>query len=81
LPDLSSPLTCLPSRFKVEDDAGIIPENPVSRLLSPNPSLLSWACIRLDRLRPGYRFVRLHDPRGRPIRGGKLFVRIEKSFS
>ena len=57
-----------------------MPDNPVSRLRSPNPSLLSWACIRLDRLRVGYRFVRLADPRGRPIRGGRLFVKVEKKL-
>lgn len=56
-----------PCRFKVEDEARIGPDE-----------LLSWACIRLDRLRPGYRYVRLMDKKGRPIKDGKLLVRIHK---
>jgi hypothetical protein len=40
--------------------------------------LLAWACIRLDRLRSGYRFVGLIDPKGNPIPGGKLLVKVEK---
>lgn len=66
-------------RFKIEDESRLVPDNPVSRLLNLN--ILSWACIRLDRLQQGYRFVRLFDPRGRPIRGGKLLVKIEKNLS
>ncbi|KAH6697475.1 phosphatidylinositol-specific phospholipase C [Plectosphaerella plurivora] len=54
-------------RFKVEDEARIGPDE-----------LLSWACIRLDRLRPGYRYIRLMDKKGRPIKDGKLLVRIHK---
>ena len=40
--------------------------------------LLSWTCIRLDRLQPGYRFIRLLDLKGCPLRGGSLFVKIDK---
>ncbi|TDZ51692.1 1-phosphatidylinositol 4,5-bisphosphate phosphodiesterase delta-3 [Colletotrichum trifolii] len=54
-------------RFKVEDDPHF-----------GGDELLSWACIRLDRLRSGYRFVRLMDTKGRPIEGGKLLVKIDK---
>lgn len=42
--------------------------------------LSSWACIRLDRLRPGYRFIRLYDPHGK-VMPSSLFVRIHKSVS
>ncbi|ORY67296.1 PLC-like phosphodiesterase [Pseudomassariella vexata] len=57
-------------RFKVEDDA--------PRLVSINRDpFAAWACIRLDRLRPGYRFIHLIDPKGNPTRG-VILVRIEK---
>jgi hypothetical protein len=56
------------SRFKVEDN-----------LTSGMRNLLSWACIRLDRLRSGFRFVGLIDPKGNPIPGGKLLVKVEKT--
>ncbi|PKS09407.1 hypothetical protein jhhlp_004022 [Lomentospora prolificans] len=55
-------------RFKVEDEQSMV----TSR------ELLSWACIRLDRLRCGYRFVSLMDPKGRPIPDGKLLIKVEK---
>ncbi|TKW52219.1 1-phosphatidylinositol 4,5-bisphosphate phosphodiesterase 1 [Colletotrichum tanaceti] len=54
-------------RFKVEDDP-----------ILGSDELLSWACIRLDRLRPGFRFIRLMDTKNRPIEGGKLLVKIDK---
>ncbi|KPM34196.1 hypothetical protein AK830_g12376 [Neonectria ditissima] len=57
-------------RFKVEDAAK----------LGSSP-LLAWACIRLDRLRNGYRFVRLMDSRGCPVNDGKLLVKIEKTIA
>lgn len=41
---------------------------------------LAWACIRLDRLRSGYRFIRLLDMKGNPIPEGRLFVKIEKQL-
>ncbi|KAF4920800.1 1-phosphatidylinositol 4,5-bisphosphate phosphodiesterase 1 [Colletotrichum viniferum] len=54
-------------RFKIENDP-----------LLGGDELLSWACIRLDRLQPGYRFIKLMDTKGRPIEGGKLLVRVDK---
>lgn len=39
--------------------------------------LAAWACIRLDRLQHGYRFIDLKDAHGRPS-AGKLLVKIEK---
>lgn len=59
------------SRFKIEDEHSF--QNMVG-----SRELLSWACIRLDRLRSGYRFVGLLDPKGIPIPNGKLLVKVEK---
>ncbi|KAH6604146.1 hypothetical protein Trco_007592 [Trichoderma cornu-damae] len=39
---------------------------------------LAWACIRLDRLQRGYRFIRLLDMKGNEVFGGKLLVKVEK---
>ncbi|KAL8905719.1 MAG: hypothetical protein Q9207_002475 [Kuettlingeria erythrocarpa] len=41
--------------------------------------LAAWACIRLDRLKSGFRFIRLLDAIGKPSRGS-LLVKIEKSL-
>jgi hypothetical protein len=41
--------------------------------------LAAWACIRLDRLQQGYRFIRLLDSKGLPS-PGLLLVKIEKSL-
>ncbi|KAG6010443.1 hypothetical protein E4U21_006442 [Claviceps maximensis] len=55
-------------RFRIGDDSRI------------STSILAWACIRLDRLRQGYRFVRLMDMNGSPIDRGGLFVKVEKKL-
>ncbi|EZF71122.1 hypothetical protein H105_06744 [Trichophyton soudanense CBS 452.61] len=52
-------------RFKIKDDEIGIDD------------LLAWACIRLDRLRQGFRFIRLFDTNGKPT-DGILLVRISK---
>lgn len=39
--------------------------------------LAAWACVRLDRLRSGWRFVHLLDKEGR-VSGGALLVKVEK---
>ncbi|KAI9884678.1 MAG: hypothetical protein M1823_003528 [Watsoniomyces obsoletus] len=39
--------------------------------------MVAWACIRLDRLKSGYRFVRLLDARGQECKG-VLLVKIDK---
>ncbi|POS75219.1 phosphatidylinositol-specific phospholipase C [Diaporthe helianthi] len=54
-------------RFKIEDE-GLVKDR-----------LAAWACIRLDRLQSGYRFIDLKDAHGRPS-AGKLLVNIEKKF-
>ncbi|CAK7207368.1 hypothetical protein SEUCBS139899_010178 [Sporothrix eucalyptigena] len=55
-------------RFLVKDTGGAIHRDV----------LLGWAAVRLDRLRPGYRLVRLRDPvHGRP-NGALLLVKIAK---
>lgn len=43
-------------------------------------SLAAWACIRLDRLRSGYRFIKLLDSEGVESKG-VLLVKIEKKLS
>lgn len=43
-------------------------------------SLLGWSCIRLDRLRTGYRLVRLMGPGNKPTKGVVL-VRIEMAMT
>ena len=55
-------------RFKIQDDE------------IGKDDLAAWACIRLDRLRSGYRFIHLFDTLGRHSTG-VLFVKIEKSTS
>lgn len=55
------------TRFKIEDE-GLVKDR-----------LAAWACIRLDRLQPGYRFIDLKDAHGRPS-AGKLLVNVEKKF-
>ena len=53
------------TRFKIED----------SRYATD--ILAAWACIRLDRLQQGYRFIHLLDAKGLPT-PGLLLVKIEK---
>ncbi|KKK18567.1 hypothetical protein AOCH_004639 [Aspergillus ochraceoroseus] len=55
-------------RFKVKDDE-------IGR-----DSLAAWACIRLDRLREGYRVIRLCKCDGSES-GGHLLVRVTKNIS
>ncbi|OTA97611.1 hypothetical protein M434DRAFT_19005 [Hypoxylon sp. CO27-5] len=57
-------------RFKVENDAP---------LLSIHDAPLGWACIRLDRLATGYRFVHLFDANGNQTQG-VLLIRVDKRF-
>ncbi|CRG88288.1 hypothetical protein PISL3812_05317 [Talaromyces islandicus] len=56
-------------RFKIKD-------NEFGR----RDSLVAWACIRLDRLKQGYRFVHLKDHLGQPS-AGALLIRINKRVS
>ncbi|XP_044721559.1 phosphatidylinositol-specific phospholipase c, X domain-containing protein [Hirsutella rhossiliensis] len=58
-------------RFQIHDESrtGIISSPP-----------LAWACIRLDRLRQGYRFIRLLDMNGNRVPGGKLLVKVLKTM-
>lgn len=56
-------------RFKIEDKATV----------SSSPTV-AWACVRLDRLRDGYRFIHLKDMKGETIRGGRLFVRTTRHY-
>ena len=62
------PLMISARRFKVQDDE------------IGKDDLAAWACIRLDRLRRGYRLVHLYDTAGN-LSDGFLLVNIEKSFT
>ena len=55
-------------RFKVENEGYAI------------DSLVAWACIRLDRLQQGYRFLRLVDTKGGATKG-MFLVKVEKTIS
>lgn len=55
------------NRFKIQND-GI-----------GKDALVAWACIRLDRLNVGYRFVHLLDANGLET-NGVLFVNIQKQL-
>ena len=61
------PLTLACLRFKVHDDE------------IGKDDLAAWACIRLDRLQSGYRFVHLMDAQGLPTHG-LLLVKITKDL-
>ncbi|KAJ5710853.1 hypothetical protein N7488_005009 [Penicillium malachiteum] len=56
-------------RFKIKDDE-----------LLGRDAMAAWACIRLDRLREGYRLVHLHDSTGEKS-SGVLLVRITKQVT
>ncbi|KAJ5726361.1 uncharacterized protein N7483_007718 [Penicillium malachiteum] len=56
-------------RFKIKDDE-----------LLGRDAMAAWACIRLDRLREGYRLVHLYDSTGEKTTG-MLLVRITKQVA
>ncbi|KIH90604.1 phospholipase c [Sporothrix brasiliensis 5110] len=57
-------------RFLVKDTGGTMHRDV----------LLSWASVRLDRLRPGYRLVHLRDPVHGRRNGAVVLVKIEKTI-
>ena len=65
---------------------GVVPELAFVRFLVKDnermqrDDLAAWACVRLDRLRAGYRFVHLMDTRGRET-DGLLLVKVEMKLS
>lgn len=68
--------------LKFENIPGVVPELSFVRLLVLDDeigrdSLAAWACVRLDRLREGYRFVHLLDAKGMESEGVVL-VKISK---
>lgn len=66
VPDVIEQLSFV--RFKVHEE----------KSFAADP-LVAWACIRLDRLKTGYRFVHLLDHRGEPCEG-VLLVKIDKAL-
>jgi len=68
-----------------ENVGGVVSELAFVRFLVKDDKigrddLAAWACIRLDRLRSGYRFVHLTDAKGR-VSDGVVLVKIEKKLS
>ncbi|KAI0465864.1 PLC-like phosphodiesterase [Xylaria cf. heliscus] len=64
--------------------AGVVPELAFVRFLVKDDeigrdNLAAWACVRLDRLRSGYRFVRLLTVKGK-VSPGVLLVKVEKTL-
>ncbi len=62
---------------------GVVEELAFVRLLVKDDELMrddlaAWACVRLDRLRKGYRFVHLLDSRGQETEG-VILVKVAKS--
>ena len=55
-------------RFKIQDDE------------IGKDDLAAWSCIRLDRLKLGYRFIRLFNAVGEPGQG-VILVKMDMSFS
>lgn len=77
-----TPVAIHTHRFRVEDENASYYQDLRKKLneaLGRNDNLAGWACIRLDRLQQGYRFVRLMDAHGRPTEG-KLFIKVEKTL-
>lgn len=65
IPNLMDELTFV--RFTVRDDEMI------------RDDLAAWACVRLDRLGEGYRFIHLIDLEGH-LTQGAIFVKVQKTF-
>ncbi|KAJ8133496.1 hypothetical protein O1611_g126 [Lasiodiplodia mahajangana] len=58
-------------RFRVEHDQSL--------RLPLGETFAAWACIRLDRLATGHRFIPLLDPDGNET-NGYLFVKVQKTY-
>lgn len=70
--------------LKFEGIPGVVPELSFVRFLVHDDelgrdSLAAWACVRLDRLREGYRFVHLVDAQGVETEGAVL-VKVVKTL-
>ena len=65
---------------------GVVPELSFVRFLVKDnermqrDDLAAWACVRLDRLKTGYRFVHLMDIKGRDT-DSVLLVKVDKKLS
>ncbi|XDG06230.1 hypothetical protein ABKA04_005845 [Annulohypoxylon sp. FPYF3050] len=65
--------------------SGVVPELAFVRFLVKDDEigrddLAAWACVRLDRLKSGYRFVHLLDNEGKQS-DGVILVKIEKKLA
>lgn len=65
---------------------GVVPELSFVRFIIRDDEkfrrddLAAWACVRLDRLRVGYRFVRLMDAKGKESEGAILVKVTKKTY-
>jgi phosphatidylinositol phospholipase C delta len=67
------------------DVEGVVPELAFVRFTIRDDEigrddLAAWACVRLDRLRTGYRFVHMLGKDGQ-VTGGVVLVRVEKTLT
>ncbi|KAK3322324.1 PLC-like phosphodiesterase [Apodospora peruviana] len=71
--------------LKFKKIPGVVPELSFVRFLVRDDSLgrdslAAWACVRVDRLREGYRFVHLLDAEGGVETDAAVLVKIEKKL-
>ncbi|RCI14635.1 hypothetical protein L249_6419 [Ophiocordyceps polyrhachis-furcata BCC 54312] len=70
-------------KFQFAAIPGLVPELTFVRFTIRDDEigrddLAAWACVRLDRLGQGYRFVPLRDARGSVVKGAALLIKVEK---
>ena len=68
----------LQNRFRVEDENLRFYHDLPKQALGRTCNLAGWACIRLDRLQQGYRFINLLDAQSQQTEG-RLLVKITKT--
>lgn len=71
--------------LKFEKIPGVVPELSFVRFLIKDDeigkdSLAGWACVRVDRLREGYRFVHICDARGVET-DGVVLIKVTKKLN
>ncbi|KIW31913.1 uncharacterized protein PV07_03500 [Cladophialophora immunda] len=78
-PDFRRERLCFPWVSDVAEELSFLRLKVKNRQIGKD-GLIAFACMRLDRLRQGYRFIRLFDDRG--VRSeGRILVKIEKTSS
>ncbi|RDA92834.1 hypothetical protein CP533_2867 [Ophiocordyceps camponoti-saundersi (nom. inval.)] len=72
-------------KFHFAAISGLVPELTFVRFTIRDDEigrddLAAWACVRLDRLGQGYRFVPLRDACGSVAKGAALLIKVEKKL-